>query len=155
MPEAEPREKAMRPARDEFRLWVDDKLRYCDTDRLGHVNNSNFATFYETGRVNLLNNPARPLAPGGTDFVLARLAIDFLAEVRWPGIVRIGTNIVALGKSSCSLKQAVFQHEVCVSIAESVAVLMDSATRRSAVIPDSARSLLRAYGAAGSLDMGS
>ena len=39
-----------------------DKLRYGDTDRQGHVNNAVFATFMETGRVELIYNPEDPLA---------------------------------------------------------------------------------------------
>ncbi len=37
-----------------------DTIRYCDTDRQGHVNNSAFAMFCETGRVNFLYSSERP-----------------------------------------------------------------------------------------------
>lgn len=53
-----------------------DKLRYGDTDRQGHVNNAVFATFMETGRVELIYNPADPLLEDGFSFVLAKLDID-------------------------------------------------------------------------------
>lgn len=35
-----------------------DKLRYCDTDKQGHVNNAVFSTFLETGRAEFLLDPS-------------------------------------------------------------------------------------------------
>ncbi len=49
------------PEIGDFPVVTTDKLRYCDTDRQGHVNNAVFLTFLETGRVELLYNPVRRL----------------------------------------------------------------------------------------------
>ena len=54
------------------------------------MNNAVFATFFESGRVAFLYDPKVPLAPAGCEFVIARLTIDFRAELRWPGVVDIG-----------------------------------------------------------------
>ena len=58
-----------------------DKIRYGDTDRQGHVNNAVFATFLETGRVQILFDPAVPPLEAGSSFVLARLVLDFRSEI--------------------------------------------------------------------------
>ena len=58
-----------------------DKLRYNDTDRQGHVNNAVFASMLETGRVELLYHPDRPLADRQCSFVIARLTLDLHAEI--------------------------------------------------------------------------
>ena len=76
---------------DDFAGQAYDKLRYGDTDRQGHVNNAVFATFMETGRVELIFNAEAPLLDAGFSFVLAKLDIDYVAEVLWPGTVEIGT----------------------------------------------------------------
>jgi acyl-CoA thioester hydrolase len=133
--------------RASFALWTHDKLRYADTDRQGHVNNAKFATFLETGRVAFLYDPAAPLAPPGCEFVLARLAIDFLAELRWPGAVDIGSAILTLGRSSVTIGQGLFVGDHCVAAAESVVVLTDTTTRRSTPMPESVRARLTALGA--------
>ncbi|MFZ9635943.1 MAG: hypothetical protein ACO3EK_19200, partial [Alphaproteobacteria bacterium] len=39
------------PRPEDYPRHSQDKLRYGDTDRLGHVNNAAFSTFLETGRV--------------------------------------------------------------------------------------------------------
>jgi YbgC/YbaW family acyl-CoA thioester hydrolase len=87
-----------------------DVLRFADTDRVGHVNNAAFATFCESGRVALLYDPKQPLAPAGTNFVIARLVLDFRAEINYPGTVEIGTAVARVGRSSATLHQADEDH---------------------------------------------
>jgi acyl-CoA thioester hydrolase len=127
-----------------------DKVRYADTDRQGHVNNAVFATFCETGRVEFLFDPEQPLYPPGAAFVIARLALDLRAEVRWPGTVEIGTRVEQIGRSSFTLKQALFQGDRLVATAETVIVLMDEETRRSTSLPpatvDTLKKLMAAHG---------
>jgi acyl-CoA thioester hydrolase len=127
-----PRELEAYPAR------VVDTIRFADTDRLGHVNNAAFATFCESGRVALLYDPRNPLAPPGTNFVIARLVLDFRAEINYPGTVEIGTLVARIGRSSAALHQALFHNGGCVATSESVIVLMDEATRRSTALPPAA-----------------
>ncbi len=126
--------------------WSTDVLRYRDTDRQGHVNNAVFATFLESGRVAVLYDPQRPLAPDGASFVIARLILDFRAEVNWPGSVDIGTTVMRIGGKSMTLIQGVFVGEACVATAETVIVLMDDATRRSRPFTDEMRARLEALG---------
>ncbi|MFS8047814.1 acyl-CoA thioesterase [Rhizobium sp. BR 314] len=107
-----------------------DKIRYGDTDRQGHVNNAVFATFLETGRVEVLYNATPRLAEPDCAFVLARLMLDFRAEILWPGEVIIGTRVASVGRSSLTLAQAVFQDGRCMATAETVIVQVDAATRK-------------------------
>jgi acyl-CoA thioester hydrolase len=118
-------------ALDDFPCRTSDKIRYADTDRQGHVNNAIFATLLETGRVEILYEPSSPLADPGSAFVIARLVLDFHAEISWPGTVQIGTRVVAIGRSSVTLEQGLFQDGQCVATAETIIVHMDETTRRS------------------------
>lgn len=122
-----------------FQRWMFDNVRYADTDRQGHVNNAVFATFFETGRVALLYAPEGGLALPGTEFVIARLEIDYRAEIRWPGRIAIGTTVAAVGRSSLTLEQALFQDGTCAARARSVIVLIDQGSRRSAALGPAAR----------------
>lgn len=122
----------------DYPLRTSDKLRYRDTDRQGHVNNAVFATFLETGRAEILYDPAAPLAEPGTAFVIARLVLDFRSEITWPGEVQIGTRVVSIGRSSIKLDQGIFQDARCVAMGETVIVLMDESTRRSTPLPEAA-----------------
>lgn len=119
------------PKADDYSFHSRDKLRYNDTDKQGHINNAVFATMLETGRVEFLHHHLDLLEQPGTAIVLARLGLDFLGEIHWPGEVRIGTRIRRIGRSSLSLDQAIFQGEACVAKGESTIVQIDQQTRRS------------------------
>jgi acyl-CoA thioester hydrolase len=136
-----PRDAAPPPTLAEFPARAHDKLRYADTDRQGHVNNAVFASFLETGRVELLYDPVAPLMEPGAAFVIARLALELRAELRWPGMVQIGTRVARIGTSSVTLEQALYQGDVCAATAETVIVHVEEATHRSR--PLGARALAR------------
>jgi acyl-CoA thioester hydrolase len=133
-----------RPTLELFPLQAHEKLRYADTDRQGHVNNAVFSTMLETGRVELLYNAERPLAEPGCSFVIARLVLDFLGEIRWPGRVDIGTRVAATGRSSMTLDQALFQDGDCVATATTVIVNVNAAGRGQPFSP-AALAVLKSY----------
>ncbi len=85
------------PTLDDFPAHSHDKLRYGDTDRQGHVNNAVFSTLLETGRIEILSEITAELAEAGREWVIARLTLDFLGEVLWPGQVDIGTRVQRVG----------------------------------------------------------
>jgi acyl-CoA thioester hydrolase len=129
-------EAALPPAteRSSYKIWTYDKLRYGDTDRQGHVNNAVYSTFFETGRVAFLYDKHLALAGPGCEFVVARLTIDFHAELFYPGIIDIGTRVLRIGRSSFTVGQGVFNEDLCAATAEIVCVQMDTETRRSAAL---------------------
>jgi len=128
--------------RARFKTWTTEKLRYCDTDRQGHINNAVFVEMLEAGRVHLLFEPGAPTAPPGCAFVIARLELDFLGEMGWPGTVDVGSVVLSIGRSSFRLGQGIFFNGACVGTAEAVLVLMDESTRRAAPLPDDFRARL-------------
>src|SRR3954453_23651027 len=83
-------------------VWTEDVLRFGDTDANGHINNALFATLCESGRANLFRTRFDPTLPENRFFVIARLGIDFRAELNFPGRVRTGTWITRLGRTSVS-----------------------------------------------------
>ena len=129
----------------DFPAQATDKIRYGDTDRQGHVNNAVFSTFLETGRVELLHGEAAALPEEGCAFVIARLVLDYRAEITWPGAVVTGTRIASIGRSSIRLEQAIFQDERCVAAAETVIVQMNETTRTSQPFSAAAAERLRAF----------
>jgi acyl-CoA thioester hydrolase len=107
------------------------EIRYADMDRQGHVNNAVFATYSEIGRVAFLYDPEKPIGTEDTSFVVARLLINFHAELFWPGTVEIGTGVARVGRSSFTLLQGMFSGSGLVATAEATIVMVDSRTRRS------------------------
>jgi acyl-CoA thioester hydrolase len=118
------------------------KLRFCDTDQLGHVNNAVYAVMYEAGRSELMQ-AAGLLDPGaGYGVVIARLELDFLREMNWPGEIRIETAIHRLGRKSIQVHQKLHQDDIVVSRATSILAVIDTATRRAVPLTEAWRGSL-------------
>src|SRR3954469_18444147 len=98
------------PTLEQFPGRMHDIIRFGDLDPQGHVNNTIFATFFETGRVAFLREPGNALSPPGTTSVLARLDINFLKELHWPGAVESATVAAGVVLPSSTFLQA-FSHE--------------------------------------------
>jgi acyl-CoA thioester hydrolase len=127
------------PALTDFPLRSYDKIRYGDTDPQGHVNNAVFSTYLETGRAEIMVSPQ---AETGSTYVIARLELDYVGEITWPGTVEIGTMVESIGRSSFKLYQGLFQNDRCVGVARTVLVMMDKQTRRSRPLNDDMREYL-------------
>ena len=123
------------PRLEDFPGQASDLIRFGDLDPQGHVNNTVFATFFETGRVMFLREPGNLLNPPGTTSVLARLDINFLKEMHWPGTVEIGTGVVEIGRSSYSFLQAIFHDGECAATATATMVMIDAVTRKARPLP--------------------
>jgi len=129
---------------EKFKIKTYDKVRYIDTDRQGHVNNAVFSTYFETGRVELLYNPKDPFFDLGS-FVSVGLKLDLLSEIKWPGIVEIGTSVTKIGNSSISFLQGLFQDGKIVAVAETTLVQVDKETKRPKVLSEKDKNYLKKF----------
>ncbi len=130
--------------RAHFDFFKSENIRFSDTDMVGHVNNVAFAALVETGRTYFTERAAFPRHGDAYQLVTARLEIDYLAELHWPGSVDIGTCVLTLGRSSFAIGNGVFNAERCVATSRSVLVLIDRATRKPAALPQDYRAALQA-----------
>lgn len=122
---------------------VREKLRYCDTDRQGHVNNAVFSEMLEAGRVALFYDSETPVADEGCAFALVRLELDLMAELFWPGHVDVGTGIMEIGRSSMTLEQLVCKEDgTPVAKARTVIVQLNQTIRKSQPFSAEARQRL-------------
>lgn len=133
------------PLPSHFPLKLVERLRFGDTDQQGHINNAVFATLFESGRVDFLYDEGSDMPPAGTQFVIAQLTISFVGEMTFPGEVTVASGIARIGTSSITLSQALFVGGNCTATADSVIVLTDLQSRRSAPLPDAARSHFGAF----------
>lgn len=117
------------------RFWISERVRWTDTDQVGHVNNLSISNYCEIGRVNFLMPWLVPEAPVRALFLIVRMTTSFLGEVHWPSTVDVGTSVLEIGRSSARVVHAVFDGERCVATADSVLVHIDESSRASQPIP--------------------
>ena len=120
----------------EFPFWTEEKLRIQDTDLNGHVNNASIAALCEAGRGEIISAVAGTPRERHLGSALRRVTIEYLAEVHYPGTVRIGSAIAKVGATSITIAQSLFEGGARFATAESVIVFIDRTTRRPAPLPE-------------------
>ena len=130
------------PNQDEFRFWTEEKLRNIDTDQFKHVNNAVIASFLEAGRMEIVGSPETKPLLGTATLAVVRLEVDFHHELFYPGTVKIGSRVTGVGRSSFSVRQAVFDPERCVASAAATCVLFDASARKSVPVTADLRDYL-------------
>ena len=126
-----------------FTFWTEERLRFNDLDTVGHVNNNAIGVFLENARVTLLFDGGGDLLNSGDavgqSWVIRKIDIDFIHEIRFPGVVQTGTRIARFGSSSCTVRQGIFVEGRCCVTATTIAVCFDATARTSMPIPESVR----------------
>jgi acyl-CoA thioester hydrolase len=120
---------------------IDLPIFYGDLDTNRHVNNVALGRYFEQGRLQTHHRIGidRAVRATGGGLVVARVAIDYLAEVHFGSPLHIRARVMSVGRSSMHQQQAAWQNDQCVALAEVVAV-----HRRDGVVaewPDAVRAL--------------
>jgi acyl-CoA thioester hydrolase len=125
------------------------ELRFNDLDSLGHVNHTVYHALLEEIRFVLLR-PPEELPADGWSFVLARVELDHLVEVRrFDGPVELVGRIERVGTKSVTLSHEIRKRDGTVAASgTSVLVAFDAVTRRAREITDEERRYLQARAAA-------
>ena len=131
--------------RDTFRHWSPVTIRFSDQDSLGHINNVALAQYIEVGRTAFVYDVIRHARmEGEIEFILARVVIDFVRELHYPGAVEVGARLTRVGNKSLSSGYGIFQGDQCIATSTAVNVFYDMESRRSTTPPDRVREILMA-----------
>jgi acyl-CoA thioester hydrolase len=103
---------------------------------MGHVNNAVYSTYLEQARIGVLG--------GLQEFILARVEIDFRAELRVGEEIEVRTRCGRIGTKSFDLEHELRADGRVVAEARSVLVAYDYEQSRSVEVPDSVRARLLA-----------
>jgi acyl-CoA thioester hydrolase len=117
--------------------WVvRERVRFNDCDPMGHVNNALYSTYLEQARIDAL---------GGLDpFILARVEIDFRAELRAGDELEISTRCSNVGTKSFELEHEIRTGDRVAAQAKSVLVGYDYEAGTSVPLTDDLRRRLNA-----------
>ena len=98
--------------------WITrEHVRFRDCDAMGHVNNAVYSTYLEQARIAIL---------GGLDpFILARVEIDFQAELHAGEEIEVRSRCSHVGTKSFTLDHAIWAGDRQVAAAKSVLVGYD------------------------------
>lgn len=119
------------------------QVRWSDPDQLGHVNHARYLSYFEDARMTLLATaPAgMPGTPSDRGCIAARVAVDYAAPVEFrPGLtLRVETAVAAIGTSSWTLEQRMYDGDTFVARCECVLVAYSYADRKPRPLDDDER----------------
>ena len=113
-----------------------ERVRFRDCDAMGHVNNAVYSTYLEEARIGVLG--------GLGAFILARVEIDFRAELRAGEEVEVRSRCSRVGTKSFDLEHVISGNGRVVAEAKSVLVSYDYGRGESVPVPDGLRARLTA-----------
>jgi acyl-CoA thioester hydrolase len=135
--------------RARFKHWTTQEVRWGDMDALGHVNNSAYFVYCESGRMAFFGDLGMVEHTGGgaRGPALATANLEFKQQVRHPATLDIGLAVERIGGSSFTLIYGLFRagEDEVVAQGQSVVVWVDYAAGRSEALPDALRDALGAY----------
>lgn len=106
----------------------DVAARFGDMDANGHLNNVALESLHENTRAAF----NRRLYPGAYDLatrthrlVTATIVVHYLREAPWPAVLRTGIGVGHIGRTSFVASSALFLDDACVSLCDTVLVLLD------------------------------
>jgi acyl-CoA thioester hydrolase len=119
------------------------QIRWRDMDAYGHVNNAVYLNYLEEARDAFVQKVLGP-ATNTWDFVLARVAIDYRAELTQDdGEVLVRCRLDSIGRASLQTREEVAKLDGTVSAeARSVVVARDPSTGKSRTLTDDERAAL-------------
>lgn len=126
-----------------FHHWSPVTIRFSDQDSLGHINNVALSQYMEVGRTAYVYDLIRyAKMEGQVEFILARVLIDFVAELHYPGAVEVGARLIRVGNKSITSGYGIFKGDQCIATSEAVNVFYSMETRKSVTPPNEIRELL-------------
>ncbi len=105
--------------------WVDENVRFSDTDQAGHVNNTAITKYVESGRLHFdfdVISGAKEGIDEPFGMILANLTVNYLQESYFPGKLRIGTRLIRIGNSSLTTAHGLFRESGCFATSTCVMV---------------------------------
>lgn len=118
--------------------------RFYETDAFRHVNNTVVAGWFEAAREPVFRIFTPDLDISRLTLILARIEIDFVAQIHYGHEVAVQTGIERIGNASFTVWQQAWQRGALVARGRAVQVYFDFDTQVSAPLPPVYRAALEA-----------
>lgn len=120
------------------------KVRFCETDALGHVNNTSFFIYLEEARVLFFEKIGYSMKMEGWEFILASTKCDFIGQAYFNQKLKIETEVSKIGNKSFHLSHSIVDEESgnLVARGEAIIVYFNFELQKSIPIPEELREAL-------------
>ncbi|RUO80160.1 thioesterase [Idiomarina tyrosinivorans] len=106
------------------------KVRFYETDALGHVNNTVIPGWIETGRLPIFDFFGA-MSGETISLIVARLEVDYLRPIYFGKPVTVKTFVMRLGNSSFDIGTEVWQDDQCCAMGKTILVYFDYSEQKA------------------------
>lgn len=130
-----------------FHFSTPVKIRYSETDLLGHVNNVSYFMYFEQGRIEYFEHLQVTEELFGRDrvSVVADLQCEYFAPIYLRDLIQLHVRTAHLGRSSLELEYALLVADELRAAGRCVLVMVDPESGKSTPIPEAARAQIEAF----------
>lgn len=134
----------------DYKHIIPIQIRFCDIDKLNHVNNSVYHNYIELGRVTYSKEVLKDQINWDENgFILARTEIDHRIQVHLNDEIYCCTKVLGFGNKSIRFKNAIIKKEhnefiECASVV-GILVAMDYISNISIPVPGAWRKLIDGF----------
>ncbi|WP_136068916.1 acyl-CoA thioesterase [Modicisalibacter radicis] len=118
---------------------------FSDTDALGHINNTRIPVWFEFARNDICRLFTPDLDPRKWVLILARIEVEYRAELYFNAPVELRTGVSWIGSSSFTVDQALYQHDRLGAEGRTVMIHYDHQAKRARPIPGDVRAVLETH----------
>lgn len=119
--------------------------RFSETDAKGHINNNVVPVWFAAGREAIFRLFNSEMEFSKINLIVARIEVDFLAEVHCNTDVEVRTSILKLGTSSIHVAHELWQDQQKVAKGKAILVYFDYQAKQSGSLPNNIRALLEEH----------
>ncbi len=116
--------------------------RFYETDAFGHVNNTVVPGWFEAAREPIFRIFCPDMDIKKMNLILARIEVDFVAQIYYGSEVELKTGIEKIGNSSFTVVQEAYQGGKLVARGRAVQVYFDHELQKSGPVPEVYRAQL-------------
>ncbi|WP_422139613.1 acyl-CoA thioesterase [Endozoicomonas sp. ALC020] len=116
--------------------------RFCETDALGHINNTVLPVWFEQAREPICRLFTPGLDTESWRLIIARIEVDYTAELKYGADVEIRTCLEKVGNSSMHIHHEAWQNNVLAARGKAVVIHYDFAAGKATSIPEDIRQAL-------------
>ncbi|MFC0270679.1 acyl-CoA thioesterase [Metabacillus herbersteinensis] len=123
------------------------RVRFGETDALGHVNNTSYFIYLEDARVQFFEKLGYSMDSNNWQFILASTKCDFVGQAYFNQRLRTTTSVSKIGTKSFTLEHSIIDEktENIIATANAVIVYFNFETQKSEAIPETLRESLESH----------
>lgn len=122
-------------------------VRFCETDALGHINNTSYFIYLEDARIKFFELLGYSMDTNDWNFIVASIKCDFVNQGFFNQILTVKTYVTKIGNKSFEVNHDIVCSQTGQMIAKGNAVIVffDFKEQKSRPIPDLLREGLKSY----------